>query len=269
MTFFLEELLYSINSVVIAVGLFLLIMLANEIAYRFARRSAAIADPGLTTQTNAIQAGILGLLALLLGFSFNMALQRFDARSTAAIEEANAIGTVWLRTALLPEQYATETGSLLSDYVDIRLTGGAIDMAQPARRDEIAAQTLQLQARLWTVVTDAAASDLPPSKAGLVVQALNEMIDAYSRRQAQLDKHVPEVVLLLLFVIFVVSGSILGAASGLGGGRPLLATVSMSALIVLVIFIVIDLDRPRRGLIQVDQSSMSALRLQIDKEFAR
>ena len=76
-------LLYNINSVVIAVSLFLLILLANEVSYRIARRSSAKADQGLATQTNAIQAGVLGLLALLLGFSFNMALQRFDARSTA------------------------------------------------------------------------------------------------------------------------------------------------------------------------------------------
>jgi hypothetical protein len=118
-------------------------------------------------------------------------------------------------------------------------------------------------------VTEAASSDLPPAKVSLIIQALNQVIDDYGKRQAQLDKHVPEVVLLLLFVIFIVSGSILGAAAGLAGGRPVLATVSMAALIVLVIFIVIDLDRPRRGLIQVDQSSMVALRLQMDQDLAR
>lgn len=87
--------MYGLNSIDIVVILFLLILLANEIGSRVARHSAAKADPGLSTQTNAIQAGILGLLALLLGFSFNMALQRFDARSAAVIEEANAIGTAW------------------------------------------------------------------------------------------------------------------------------------------------------------------------------
>jgi len=261
--------LYNINSVVIAVCLFLLILLANEIAYHIARRTATKADQGLSTQTNAIQAGVLGLLALLLGFSFNMALQRFDARSTAVIEEANTIGTAWLRTTLLPEENAAEVASLLSDYVDVRLEGGGIDMTNPTRREEVAARTLQLQAQLWQVVSDAAASDLPPAKVSLIIQALNQVIDEYGKRQAQLDKHVPEVVLFLLFVIFIVTGSILGAAAGLAGGRPVLATVSMAALIVLVIFIVVDLDRPRRGLIQVDQSSMVALRLQIDQDLAR
>ena len=261
--------MYSINSVVIAAGLFLLILLANEIAYRLARQSAAKADQGLSTQTNAIQAGVLGLLALLLGFSFNMALQRFDARSASVIEEANAIGTAWLRTALLPEQHASKVGRLLSDYVDLRLEGGRIDMSSPESREEIMAETVALQAQLWRVMTDAEISDVPAARASLVIQSLNQVIDAHGKRQAQLDKHVPEVVLLLLFVVFIVAGAILGVAAGISGGRPLLATVSMTALIVLVIFIVIDLDRPRRGLIQVDQSSLYALRLQIDKELAR
>lgn len=261
--------MYDINSIVIAVSLFVLILLANEVSYRFARRSVATANEGVSTQTNAIQAGILGLLALLLGFSFNMSLQRFDARSTAAIEEANAIGTAWLRTALLPGELASETASLISDYVDLRLESASVSMADPAKRADLAERTLQLQGQLWQVVTDAVASDPPPDRISMFIQALNQVLDAYSKRQAQLDKHVPEVVLLLLFVIFVVAGSILGAAAGLAGGRPVLATISMTALIVLVIFIVIDLDRPRRGLIQVDQSSMLALRQQIDNRFAR
>lgn len=261
--------MYSINSIVIAVSLFILILVANEIAYRIARRSAATAEQGLSTQTNAIQAGILGLLALLLGFSFNMSLQRFDARSTAVIEEANTISTASLRTALLPDEIADELTVLLSDYVDLRLEAGSIDMANPEMRENVATRTRQVQAQLWKIVTDAAASSSPPANINQVVQALNQVFDAYGKRQAQLDKHVPEVVLFLLFVIFMVAGGILGAAAGLAGGRPTLATVSMATLIVLVIFIVIDLDRPRRGLIQVDQSSMVALRTQFDRDVVR
>lgn len=181
--------MYGTNSVVIAVVLFLLILLANEIAYRVARRTAAKADQGLSTQTNVIQAGILGLLALLLGFSFNMALQRFDARSAAAIEEANAIGTAWLRTALLPEQHAAEMASLLSDYVDIRLKEVKIDMASPEKREEITAQTLQLQSQLWRVMTDGEAADLPPARAGLVIQALIQVDQSsMSALRLQIDR---------------------------------------------------------------------------------
>ena len=139
-------------------------------------------------------------------------------------------------------------------------------MADPVNREAILEKTLDLQEQLWKVALEAAEADPRPTTSGLFIQSLNEVIDAYGRRQAALEKHIPEVVLFLLFVIFAISGCILGYASGLGGRRPWLATMSMAALIVLVIFIVIDLDRPRRGLIHVDQSSMNSLRLQIGKD---
>jgi thiosulfate reductase cytochrome b subunit len=101
----------------------------------------------------------------------------------------------------------------------------------------------------------AADQDPRPVTTGLFIQALNDLIDAYGKRQAALQKHIPEVVLLLLFAVFVIAGTIIGFASGLGGSRPHLATVAMTAMIVLVIFVVIDLDRPRRGIIQVSKAS--------------
>ena len=103
---FKEEILYNHSSVLIVIVLFALILLANEAGYWFARRFIKKSDDGIKSQTNAIQAGMLGLLALLMGFSFSMALQRFDGRSAATIEESNAIGTAYLRIGLLPEPQA-------------------------------------------------------------------------------------------------------------------------------------------------------------------
>ena len=263
---FKEEILYNHSSVLIVIVLFALILLANEAGYWFARRFIKKSDDGIKSQTNAIQAGMLGLLALLMGFSFSMALQRFDGRSAATIEESNAIGTAYLRIGLLPEPQAAQMYSLLSSYVDLRVEGGRVDLSENAVREAVTAKTLNLQSQLWKVAVEAAEADPRPVTSGLFIQSLNEVIDAYGRRQAALDKHVPEVVLFLLFVIFIVSGSILGYASGLGGRRPWLATVSMAGLIALIIFVVIDLDRPRRGLIEIDQSSMTGLKQQIDNE---
>lgn len=116
--------------------------------------------------------------------------------------------------------------------------------------------TERAQNALWALALEAANTDPRPVTAGLFIQSLNDMIDAYGERIAALRKHVPEVVLFLLFAVFVIAGAVLGYSGGLEGGRPLLATVAMSLLIVLVIFIIIDLDRPRRGLIEVNQESM-------------
>lgn len=202
---------------------------------------------------------MLGLLALLLGFTFSMGLQRFDARGEAAIHEANAIGTAYLRTELITESDGEPLRALMRDYLSLRIDATHVDLTQTDHRLELNARTLGLQAAIWPRAVDAAERDPRPVTTGLLLQALNEMIDACSSRQAALAKRVPEVVTMLLFAVLAITGAVLGFASGLEGGRPKLATVSIAALILLVIFLIIDLDRPRRGLIQVDQSSLEEL----------
>ncbi len=260
-----EDLLYGFSSVLIAVTLFVLIILANEAGYRFAQRFSEKPDEAVKSQTTSVQAGILGLLALLLGFSFTMSLQRYDGRSASVIEEANAIGTAYLRVGLLSEPFATEVHSLIANYVDLRIEGGGIDMADSSVREAAIEKTVELQGQLWRRAIDAADADPRPITSGYFIQSLNEVFDAFGRRQAALEKHIPEIVLFLLFAIFVISGYISGYSAGLHRRRAWMATMSMTALIVLVIFIVIDLDRPRRGLIQVDQSSIAGLKRQIEK----
>lgn len=252
----MEEVLYDQSSIVIAGVLFIAILVANELGYRVGRWRRSEADIGAKTQTNAIQAAMLGLLALLLGFTFTMALQRFDARSETVLEEANAIGTAYLRTQLLPEVHRQEAKDMLADYVELRIAGNKVDLTQAETRRAHQRQVEEAQDALWRVAIDAAATDPRPVTSGLFIQSLNELIDAYGARNAALRKHVPEVVLFLLFAVFVIAGAVLGYSGGLEGGRPFLATFSMSLLIVLVIFIIIDLDRPRRGLIEVSQESM-------------
>ena len=252
----MDEVLYDQSSILIAGVLLFAILAANEAGYRLGRWQRARHDTGAKAQTNAIQAAMLGLLALLLGFTFTMALQRFDNRSQAVISEANAIGTAYLRTQLLPEGYRERARGLITDYVRLRVDTSKVDLTAEAER-RVAHQDVQrLQDEMWTIAIAAAEQDPRPVTAGLFIQSLNELIDVYGERNAALSKHVPEVVLFLLFAVFIIAGAVLGFSGGLEGGRPLLATIAMSVLIVLVIFIIIDLDRPRRGLIEVNQDSM-------------
>ncbi len=250
--------LYDQNSLVIVGGLLVLILVANELGYRVGVRALRVADADLKSQTNAIQAGMLGLLALLLGFTFNMALQRFDSRTDAVTREANAIGTTVLRSELLPDSHRVAASELLSTYVAHRVATSSLDATRVQQRQEVADEINALQRELWAEAVRAVADDPNPVTTGLYVQALNEMIDARGARNALLNKHVPEVVLFLLFAVFIAAGGMLGYASG-GGRRPLVATVLMNVLVVMVVFIVVDLDRPKRGIIQVDQSALHEL----------
>ena len=100
-----KEYLYEFNSILIVVVLFVLILLAQEAGYQIGRHHLRYTDKDVKTQTSTIQAGTLGLLALILGFAFNISLQSFNNRSMAVINEANAIGTALMRTHLLPAPY--------------------------------------------------------------------------------------------------------------------------------------------------------------------
>lgn len=257
---FKGEILYNQSSILIAIVLFLLIVVANEVGFRVGLRIQKKTDQELRSQTNAIQAGILGLLALLLGFTFSMSLQRYDNRSQAVINEANAIGTAILRTELLPEPFQTEEKQLLQKYIDLRIEVGAIDLTEKDVRAKFNEQSGILQNQIWAKAVAATDVDPRPVTTGLFISSLNDMIDSQGKRNALLQMHVPEVVLMLLFAVFITSGAILGYASGLGGKRPIVATILMSLLIVLIVFIIIDLDRPKRGLIQVSQQSILELK---------
>lgn len=249
----------NLPSPIIALFLFLVLLLANELGFRIGRARSRRSDEGARTQTNGIQASMLGLLALLLGFSFSMASGRYDQRSAAVVDEANAIGTAWLRTELLMEPAQGDARAILAEYVRTRAGSARLDLSRREERLDSLRRATEIHTRLWHVAVQATELDPRPATSGLFVQATNQLIDSYGSRDSALRRHVPPVVLWLLFSAFVVAGATLGYAGGLAGSRPLVATIAMLLLLSLVIGLTIDLDRPRRGLVQVDQSALHDL----------
>ena len=256
-----EELLYSQSSVLITVVLFILIIVFNEFGFRIGRFVQHQSSDELMSLTGSVQASILGLLALLLGFTFSMSMQRFDNRSLALIDEANAIGTAIFRIELLHEQYQQPTNVLLKKYIDLRIAIGKTDLTRQQQRSDYNQQIAQLQRELWAIAIEAANTDPRPVTTGAFINSLNAVFDAQGKRNALLHMHVPEVVLFLLFIVFVASVGIIGYSSGLGGKRMAVPTVLVAFLISMIVFIIIDLDRPKRGLVQVNQAVMEELRL--------
>lgn len=260
-----QELLYGFNSLAIAVALFLAIIVFNEIGFQMGRFVQKRTDNEVKSLTGSIQASILGLLALLLGFTFSMSMQRFDSRSMALIEEANAIGTAVLRVELLPDQYKGPANGLFKDYIGLRVEVSGVDLSRSDERSKYLRKTTRVQNELWALAIAATNDDPRPVTTGVFVKALNDLIDSYGKRNALLQMHVPEVVLVLLFLVFISSGGILGYSGGLSGVRVLAPIVLVSFLITLIVFIIIDLDRPKRGLIQVNQAAMIELQQSILK----
>lgn len=254
-----QEFLYGYSSLSITVVLFVLIMLFSEIGFQIGRFVQNQTDSEIKSLTGSIQASILGLLALLLGFTFSMSMQRYDNRNQALIDEANAIGTTVLRAQLLPEKYQDKAAEKLRQYIDLRVAIGQIDLTKHDERNAYNRQISSLQSELWSLAIAATNDDPRPVTTGAFVKSLNDLIDSQSKRNALLQMHVPEVVLMLLFIVFTASGGILGYSSGLSGKRVMAPAALISLLIAMIVFIIIDLDRPKRGVIQVDQGIMIEL----------
>lgn len=123
---------------------------------------------------------ILGLLAFLLAFTFGLAAARFEARRQTVLEEANAIGTTYLRARLLPDPERTESAKLLREYVDVRLPDSRQKNTSQAITQAIT-RSEELQEQLWSQAI-AAAEKKPTVVTGLFVQSLNEVIDLHAKR---------------------------------------------------------------------------------------
>jgi hypothetical protein len=254
-----HELLYAFSSVAIAATLFIAIVICNEIGFKTGRFIQSRTDNEVKALTGSIQASVLGLLALLLGFTFSMSMQRYDNRSMALIDEASAVGTAVLRVQLLPEEYREEAKILFREYIDLRVAIGKLDLTKLEDRYIYNNKIADLQKELWSLAISAANTDPRPVITGAFVKSLNDVIDSQAKRNALLQMHVPEVVLILLFIVFISSGAIMGYSAGLSGKRIIAPIVLISLLITLIVFIIIDLDRPKRGLIQVNQAVLTEL----------
>ena len=260
------ELLYGIDSSWITIILFASMAVALEVSYRVGRRRTAEYDANFRSHILGLQASILGILALLLGFTFSLALQRFESRSETGTEEVNAIRSTFTQSTLLPEPMRGEVRELLRQYVNLRVQSLQNTTVATVEQARLLPQTIGTHRALWGVTNRVIERD--PNARGTLqfVASLNRLVESFHRRKAGLDRHVPEAVLWLLYLTFVMAGTAVGYASGVGGHRPAFVGWVMVALISVLVFIILDLDRPTRGLIRVSHQGMLLLQTAINAE---
>ena len=179
---------------------------AGHLITKRARRNS-IQSENMTT--SVVEGSLLGLLALLLGFSFSLINSRYDKRQSLVIEEANAIGTAILRTDLYPDSIRTPLRSAMKDYLEAR-----IHYDEAGSNKEAIIKTLRetddAQKRVWKIVSSAAQIQENMVRTNQMVPALNEMFDIASTRQAFLLAKVPDLVFMLLFVLCLTGSFLIG-----------------------------------------------------------
>ncbi|WP_422031053.1 hypothetical protein [Reyranella sp.] len=204
---------------------------------------------------STLEGAILGLLALLIGFTFSMALSRFEARRDGAVSEAAAIGTTALRARLLPAPHDRESVTLLREYVQIRLdlARGPIGRAE---FDRAIARSNLLQEALWRQAQAVAAKDNAMVPTGLFIQSLNEMIDDQEKRLSAMTNRLPLVVIVALYAMCVMGIGFAGYGSGVESKRTRVPVHITGILVATMVLLIQDIDRPGSGYITVSQQPL-------------
>lgn len=229
-------------------------LLALECGYRAGKWRHLHAAGEKDAPVAAMTASILGLLAFILAFTFSLAFSRFDNRREAVVEEANAIGTTWLRARLLPEPCRSDVAELLRQYTQLRTQRFASDTI-----GKLIAQSEQLQEKLWTQGT-AAAERNPSVMTGLFLQSLNETIDLHSKRTfAGLYSRIPLMIWLVLYTLTLLGLGSVGYQSGLSATRRSPEMAILTLAFAGVLYVIVDLDRGHEGLLQVSQQPIITL----------
>jgi hypothetical protein len=209
-----------------------------------------------------LQGALLGVVGLILAFGLSLAVSRYESRRTAVVDEANAIGTTYLRAQTLSEPQRSRSLTALERYNDTRITlSDEIPGSDSAIETNAAGS--EIQRRLWGLAGDALDKAPVASAPRLYVETLNEMIDMQSTRVAGLNNRVPDAVLAL---------EIIGAAMALGllatylsiVGRGVFAVLIAAGLVTMLLLVTCDLDRPTRGLIKVPATPLTNLRAEME-----
>jgi hypothetical protein len=209
--------------------------------------------------TNMLVGSLLALMAFLLAVTMGMASDRFDSRRALVLDEANAIGTTYLRAGYLPQPYGEESRALLRAYVPLRIN--------VADRQQLAgnfARSTEIQNELWAMAEELARATPDSVVLGLYIDSLNQMIDLHETRvTAIVYARVPETVLIFLVILAALTMGMVGYSAGLTRRRSVLSATVLVVVLAAVLTLVVDLDRPRDGFLQVSQQPLVDLQEQI------
>ena len=242
----------------ILLALFIVMLeLGYKLGDRHQRATEYVAE-GRSSQAGVVLGAMFTMSSLLLGFTFSMAGGQFDSRRLLVIEDVNAIGTAFLRTQSLPEPQRSNSRQLFAQYV----TGREYLFDKEATAAEMQA-SLELQSALWAEVRDLS-RDAPTPVVSIYLQALNAVFDLHTKRlSVQEFVRIPDLIIATLALLSMITMLLTGYLLGLRQRRYGLPTALMILTYATVYLLVIDLDRPRRGMFQVPQQPMIELQQSI------
>jgi hypothetical protein len=240
-----------VGSVLPVAGFFVLLVLAMEIGRQVRLRQLRAGGEGSDARFGIVDSAIFALMGLLVGFTFASANSRFDARRQTIVDEANAIGTAWLRLDVLSDPARASLQGHFRRYTDARLEAfRALPDTMAALAAFARADTAQRA--IWREAVAATRTE-PLAAPVFLLPPINEMIDLGAVRQAQLRAHLPTpIYILLLFLVFG-CGIMAGYAITTEAPRSWTHVIGFCAVLTVAIWVIMDLEYPRKGLITLRQ----------------
>jgi len=234
------------------VGLFLGMLVMLELGRRVRIRRRERGEDGETPGLGVVDAGVFALLGLLVAFTFSGAATRFDARRHLVIEEANDIGTAYLRLDLLPADARTQLQEIFRQYLDARLAAYQNVVDQEATRSAMA-KVNDLQRQIWTRAVQACRRVSTTDAAILLLPALNAMFDITTTRTAVTQIHPPTIIFALLVIVALVCSLLAGyGMAATAAPRDWVHIVGIAVVLTVTVYVIVDLEYPRLGFIRVD-----------------
>jgi hypothetical protein len=251
--------LYEVRLWADAVLFLVILFVAVEIGFRFGlRRHHAERSAEKSTRGDVTLGSMLALLGLMLAFTYAFTLSRADARKQSVVEEANAIGTAFLKADLLPEPGKSEIRDRLLDYARTRVITHEM-VKDPSAREQFIGRTMAAQAQLWPATKRALEGNTLGPYESSMVQAVNDVLDAHTRRVTAALDHMPEVVSALLLLIAAVSLAVAAHNAGLSGRMNRWRIGGFTLMLAGLMLVILDFDRPQVGFIMLDETPLSAL----------
>ncbi len=252
---------FALSISLFSLSLFLGMLLLLDIGRRIGVRRMAKDPEGARAGAGAVEGAVFGLLGLLIAFTFSGAVSRFDARRQLIVEETNAIGTAYLRVDLLSARAQPALREGFRRYVDARLEVYRTLPDIVAARKELAKATA-LQGEIWRQAVAACRAEGSQSAAAIVLlPALNAMIDITTTRTWTTQMHPPTVIFVMLFGLSLASSLLAGYGMAGAKARSWLHMLAFAAATTVAVYVILDLEYPRLGLIRVDAFDQALVEL--------
>lgn len=240
---------YTLLLILLVVLLFLGLIVLQEVGRRIGMRRAQRDPEGAHVGVGSVESAIFGLMGLMIGFTFFGAYQRFDQRRDLVVEETNRIRTAYLRLDFIPKERQPEMRQLFRQYV-----GARIEYYKSLTNEADAYEAMEakeLQNRVWQDAVSAAALPGAHPSAGMLFSALNDMNAITTTRRLAMQKHPPMIVFMMLIGISLAGALMAGYQMARSKQRNWLHIVGFAAVTAVVIYVILDMEYPRMGMIRM------------------